>query len=75
MLGFRYGYPTVNNNFGPVPAVGPGMDDVECSGNETDIRSCPHLALGNCGPTEGAGVRCYTPPPPEATGGSRDETV
>ena len=67
MLGFDNGNATFNNDFGPVPAVGPGMDDVQCVGTETDIRSCPHLTSGNCGPTEGAGVRCFNNPPPDTT--------
>lgn len=37
------------------------LDDVECSGSETDIDKCTHAAWGtvNCGHGEDVGVRCY----------------
>ena len=41
-----------------VPAVGPGMDDAACTAEETDNSQCTHINTGNCGVTEGAGVRC-----------------
>ena len=34
------------------------MDDVQCEGAETDINDCYHHDQHNCGPGEGAGVRC-----------------
>ena len=34
------------------------MDDVQCTGSETDIMDCPHNPSHNCGSSEGAGVRC-----------------
>ena len=58
MLGFSFGDSTVGSQFGEVPAVGPGMDDVAYTGEETDIRQCTHINPGNCAVTEGAGVRC-----------------
>ena len=36
------------------------MDDVICSGSEADVLDCPHITTHNCGPSEGAGVRCNT---------------
>lgn len=57
MLGFVSGAPTSHSEFGPV-AADFVMDDVECEGDEADIRECQHLAGHNCGVTEGAGVRC-----------------
>ena len=62
MLGFSNGDATANSAFGAVPAVGPGFDDVACTGTETDIRQCAHINPGNCGVTEGAGVRCSNTP-------------
>jgi hypothetical protein len=37
------------------------MDNVTCSGEELDIRECPHITLAeeNCGVGEGAGVICF----------------
>ena len=58
MLGFSFGDAVIGSQFGNVPAVGPGMDDVACDGTETDIRQCAHRNPGNCGVSEGAGVRC-----------------
>ena len=37
------------------------MDDVHCTGSETDIESCPHNPIHNCGSLEGAGVKCGMP--------------
>ena len=68
MLGFSNGDATVSSTFGAVPAVGPGFDDVACTGTETDIRQCTHTNPGNCGVTEGAGVRCSNTPPTPAVG-------
>lgn len=34
------------------------MDDVRCTGSESDIMQCPHSTTDNCGSNEGAGVRC-----------------
>ena len=68
MLGFSNGAATVSSQFGAVPAVGPGFDDVNCIGTETDIRQCAHINPGNCGVTEGAGVRCSNTPPTPAVG-------
>ena len=62
MLGFSNGDATLLSTFGPVPAVGPGMDDVACTGTETDIRQCTNVNPGNCGVGEGAGVRCSNTP-------------
>ncbi|XP_072179347.1 MAM and LDL-receptor class A domain-containing protein 2-like [Diadema setosum] len=37
------------------------MDNVHCSGSESDINQCPHNGFGshNCGHSEDAGVICY----------------
>jgi len=65
MLGFSKGVSlgTGNGNkrFGAVPSTDWSMDDVACTGTETDIRQCP--AMRNCGGCgckahEGAGVVC-----------------
>ena len=46
------------------------MDDVQCNGNEDTIFRCSRRLEGhNCGPTEGAGVRCITI---ELVGGSNE---
>ena len=34
------------------------MDDVACTGSETNILSCPYNPSDNCGTSEGAGVVC-----------------
>ena len=34
------------------------MDDVRCTGTESDISQCPHNPNDNCGSGEGAGVKC-----------------
>ena len=34
------------------------MDDLQCTGNETDITSCTHTSNHNCGHSEDAGVLC-----------------
>ena len=34
------------------------MDDVQCTGSESDISQCPYNPNDDCGSTEGAGVRC-----------------
>ena len=40
------------------------LDDVQCSGSECSILSCPSNPVGdhNCGHHEDAGVRCYGNP-------------
>ena len=68
MLGFSFGDSTIGSQFGDFPAVGRGFDDVACTGTETDIRQCTHTNPGNCGVTEGAGVRCSNAPPTPAVG-------
>ena len=57
MLGFVSGAATTQSTFGPVSGDFI-MDDVECEGDEGDIRECQHSAGHNCGVMEGAGVRC-----------------
>ena len=34
------------------------LDDLRCTGNETDILSCPYTLNHNCVHNEDAGVRC-----------------
>ena len=50
-----------------LPHFGPGagfilLDDVGCTGNETNLTQCQHNGLGahNCRPSEDAGVFCNT---------------
>ena len=50
-------YLNVNFSFGNVPG-GFVMDDVLCTGSESDIMQCTHNLIDNCGSSEGAGVRC-----------------
>merc|ERR1711983_114453 len=38
------------------------MDDVQCNGAERNIYDCHHNDEHNCGPSEGAGVRCRVSP-------------
>jgi len=57
MLGYFTGQITSNSHFG---AVSPsfGMDELQCTGNETSINDCPHDTSHNCGTGEGLGVIC-----------------
>ncbi|KAK3256764.1 hypothetical protein CYMTET_34118, partial [Cymbomonas tetramitiformis] len=51
---------------GSLPII---MDDVACSGSESDIRTCPYNPIDNCAHTEDAGVVCAGyPPPPTSVG-------
>ena len=43
MLGYRDGTFTTNSKFGNPPNGDFGMDDVKCTGSETDIRDCSHV--------------------------------
>ena len=48
------------------------MDDVQCTGHEANIFQCSRRLEGhNCGPSEGAGVRCV--PNIELVGGSNEK--
>ena len=48
------------------------MDDVQCTGHEANIFQCSQNLEGeNCGPSEGAGVRCV--PNIELIGGSNEK--
>ncbi|XP_064596188.1 deleted in malignant brain tumors 1 protein-like isoform X3 [Liolophura sinensis] len=63
LLGFSSGYQVVNSRFG----AGSGqmwLDDVVCSGGETDISQCSHNAWGvnNCQHTEDVGLVCLNTP-------------
>ena len=63
MLGYVGGAATSQSQFGIVPTDW-RMDDVECSGTETDIRQCQaRRNCGSCGCSsdEGAGVICDVP--------------
>ena len=40
------------------------MDDVACSGSESNLQACSYLSTHNCGSTEGAGVVCAPVPDP-----------
>ena len=57
MLGYRSGVPTRESHFGVV-AANFGMDDVTCTGRETDIRDCVHSKSHDCGGGEAAGGIC-----------------
>ena len=37
------------------------LDDVKCTGNESDIFACDYSAIHNCGHSEDAGVQCTGP--------------
>ena len=65
------GVATGNEEFG---SVSPDfiMDDVQCTGHEANIFQCSRRLEGhNCGPSEGAGVRCV--PNIELVGGSNEK--
>ncbi|PIK47660.1 putative deleted in malignant brain tumors 1 protein-like isoform X5 [Apostichopus japonicus] len=52
------------------------MDDVACTGDESNLLSCRHTAIDNCGHSEDAGVVCSTvlpasPTPPADEGAVR----
>ena len=57
MLGYSYGQHTSQSQFGSVSSTF-GMDNVQCTGNETSLLDCPHLTVDDCGTHEGAGVIC-----------------
>ena len=57
MLGYSGGVPTKESQFGNVPANF-GMDDLSCTGRETDIRDCVHSKSHDCAEGEAAGVIC-----------------
>ena len=57
MLGYYYGQHTTHSQFGSVSSTF-GMDNVQCTGNETSLLDCPHLTVDDCGTHEGAGVIC-----------------
>ena len=59
MLGYGNGTFTRESQFGDVPGGDFGMDEVKCSGSETDIRDCSHVTVDNCGPGEAAGAICW----------------
>jgi len=58
MLGYNSGQATTYSTFGQVDTSFI-MDDVQCSGYETNITDCPHNSQHNCASYEGAGVRCH----------------
>jgi len=58
MLGYNSGQATSYSTFGQVDTSFI-MDDVQCSGYETNITYCPHNSQHNCASYEGAGVRCH----------------
>ena len=45
MLGYGDGTFTRESQFGMAPGGNYGMDDVKCSGSESDIRDCRHTLL------------------------------
>ena len=58
MLGYGDGTFTRESQFGNAPGGNFGMDDVKCSGSETDIRDCSHVTHDDCGAGEAAGAIC-----------------
>ena len=58
MLGYGEGTFTRESQFGNAPGGNFGMDDVKCSGSETDFRDCSHVTYDDCGAGEAAGVIC-----------------
>ena len=58
MLGYRDGTSTIKSRFGNAPSGNFGMDDVKCTGSETDIRDCSHVTHDDCGAGEAAGAIC-----------------
>ena len=58
MLGYGDGTFTRESQFGMAPGGNFGMDDVKCSGSESDIRDCRHTTRDDCGPEEAAGAIC-----------------
>ena len=58
MLGYRDGTSTIKSRFGNAPSGNFGMDDVKCTGSETDIRDCSHKTYDDCGAEEAAGAIC-----------------
>ncbi len=62
MLGYSYGYVMGDR----LPGSGTiWLDDVECSGLETDIADCPRNSWGdhNCNHLEDVSVQCGRSPP------------
>ena len=57
MLGYSYGQPTVESQFGSVSSTFK-MDEVQCTGSEASLLDCPHNTVDDCGTGEGAGVIC-----------------
>ena len=58
MLGYGDGTFTRESQFGIAPGGNFGMDNVKCSGSESDIRDCRHTTRDDCGPEEAAGAIC-----------------
>ena len=48
-----------NAHFGP-GSGGIFMDDVHCSGSESQLRDCPHISNQTCDHDEDASVQCQT---------------
>ena len=53
--GVEFAY--ISSAFGNVPDDF-SYDDVACTGSESTLDECNYSMYDNCGPTEGAGVRC-----------------
>ncbi|XP_071842148.1 uncharacterized protein [Apostichopus japonicus] len=51
------------------------MDDVECTGDESNLLSCGHVEIDNCGHGEDAGVVCSTVLPASPTPPTEDGQV
>jgi len=57
MLGYAWGYATMDSAYGRVENDFI-MDDVKCSGNEASLKQCGHSKRHNCGGGEAAGAIC-----------------
>ena len=56
-LGTHGAYAMTNSYFGIIGSNF-ALDNVQCSGHETDLTECPHLTNHDCSHHEAAGVVC-----------------
>jgi len=58
MLGYSSGFRTWRSEFGSVSSSNFIMDNVRCTGSESNLLDCEYLSTDNCATSEGAGVMC-----------------